>query len=129
MKLPYHGIFGLIQERPNFVDASLELTVTTLKVVDRTIGFYTNNKYMISTNPSPINDTKLTYVARRGFNTVTRGGDDEADLVESLNDISTKSTRLLEKESMDSHFSVIYQVSISNVLQSNWQWPRKERST
>ncbi|KAK8859209.1 hypothetical protein PGQ11_009943 [Apiospora arundinis] len=74
----------MFNKDPHIYNASLELTVTALKAVDRTIGFYTSNEFS------------------RGGKAIAMGGDYQKELVESINDISTKSAKLLE-EAKKSH--------------------------
>ncbi|KAK7964326.1 hypothetical protein PG988_011300 [Apiospora saccharicola] len=62
-------------EDGNIHSASLDLTVTTLKAVDRTIGFYISNEFF------------------RGSKAVFLRGDYEKQLLESLEEIGTKSKK------------------------------------
>ncbi|KAK8063333.1 hypothetical protein PG996_007985 [Apiospora saccharicola] len=71
-------------EDGNIHSASLDLTVTTLKAVDRTIGFYISNEFF------------------RGSKAVFLRGDYEKQLLESLEEIGTKSKKLME-EAKKSH--------------------------
>ncbi|KAK8030089.1 hypothetical protein PG993_011380 [Apiospora rasikravindrae] len=73
----------------NIYNASLELTVTTLRAVDRTIGFYTSNELF------------------RGGKAVVMRGDYEKELIDSLKDISTKSAKLME-EAKKSHMHELH---------------------
>ncbi|KAK8112602.1 hypothetical protein PG984_013128 [Apiospora sp. TS-2023a] len=74
----------MFREDTNIYNASLELTVTTLKAVDRTVGFYISNELF------------------RGGKAIVMRGEYEKQLVESLKDINTKSEKLL-REASKSH--------------------------
>ncbi|KAK7912128.1 hypothetical protein PG985_014609 [Apiospora marii] len=91
----------MFREDTNIYNASLELTVTTLKAVDRTVGFYISNEPPVA-QIEYMKLTTLLCTVFRGGKAIMMRGEYEKELVESLKDINTKSEKLL-REASKSH--------------------------
>lgn len=89
-------------------NASLDLIVVTLQAIERAIGFYISNSGKLNLNSlrdrvRSTADIAAKYEAARAAQALGMGDQYGHKLVQSLDDIKTKSTRLLG-EAQKAHF-------------------------